>query len=110
MGINTAPPWAMPGCECCGPNGKRETVTHTTPLPPEARHAFLLAASRISPHRLPRDVLQRIFALAVVEERRVVTRHIEPAVQPRRDHRLRSTEPDPFAFGMLCLDASDDIP
>ena len=108
MGINRAP-WGVADCACCPPGGRKETVTHTTALPSDSRHAFLLAV-RAREVPLPREVLQRIFALAATVERRVVTNHAPPT---SRRHKFAAAtlgefDADPsLAFGGLCLDADD---
>jgi hypothetical protein len=107
MGIHHAP-FAVPGCDCCPPNGRKETVTQTTSLPADARHAFLLA---VHSRQLPREVSLRIFALAVKVERRVVTSSAPAAPVSRRHKWQTPGEPQPLSmdFGMMCLDA-DDLP
>ena len=108
MGLHRAP--FMPAaCDlgCCEPGTATKAVeTLTTPLSTASSYAFVLA---VRERKLPRDVLQRIVSLAVVEERRVITRH-QIAPSRREKNRMPALGDDPFGggFGGLCLEADDD--
>ena len=107
MGINSAP-FAFQDCACCPPGTRKKTVTHSIALPSNSRHAFLHAVQHL---KLPREVLLRIFALAVVVERHVVT-SCPPAASRRDKLSEQPGERDSFSFARMsmCLDISEDAP
>ena len=100
MGITSAAFAFAADCACCPPGtSRKETVTEA--LPAASRHAFLQVVRQ---QKLPRDVLLRIFSLAV--ERRVVTVHQPPEMRRGR----QPHEPDLGAFAGMCLEVCDDAP
>lgn len=107
MGINSAP-FSFADCVCCPPGTIKKTVTRSIALPSNSRHAFLRVVQHL---KLPREVLLRIFALAVAVERHVVN-----SCPPAASRRDKLSEPpgdrDPFSFSRMsmCLESEDAPP